>query len=268
MRLGLLHVFKPAKKTVHVNGVGGLQLTVDHKGYLEDFFDVYASEHTKANVVSFSEVEDTYDITYKPRKAFVVHLPERDLVFECRGKLYMADFARDGQVHVTKAYMKAEEVRLKQAYKLIRNTRFPSYQEAVHLVEDGNIAHMPVLSAAYVHRAYELYGIHPEYVQGNMVKKRASQADDNLILDEKRQTLYTDVMHIDGSKFLVTVCKPLQLTLQCKIERETQQVLGMTLQGQLELLCSHGFIPTVVHMDPQSAFRTLTTQFLGVVIDI
>ncbi len=42
----------------------------------------------------------------------------------------------------------------------------------------------------------------------------------------------------------------------------------MALQAQLELLHSRGFIPTVVHMDPQSAFRTLTTQFLGIVIDI
>jgi hypothetical protein len=75
-------------------------------------------------------------------------------------------------------------------------------------------------------------------------------------------------MHIDGSKFLVTVCEPLQLTLQCKIEQETQQVLGMALQGQLELLCSRGFIPTVVHTDPQSAFRMLTSQFPGVVIDV
>ncbi len=49
MRPGLLRAFKPAKKTVYVNGVGGLLLTVDRKGYLD------ASEHTKANVLSFSE---------------------------------------------------------------------------------------------------------------------------------------------------------------------------------------------------------------------
>ncbi len=81
---------------------------------------------------------------------------------------------------------------------------------------------MPVLSAADMRRAYELYGVYPEYVRGKMVKKKASRAvvDDDLVLDEKRQMLYTDVMHIDGSKFLVTVCEPLQLTLQCKIERE------------------------------------------------
>jgi hypothetical protein len=50
-----------------------------------------------------------YDIMYIARKAFVVHLPERDIIFEHRGKLYKADFARDSQVHTTKAYAKAEE---------------------------------------------------------------------------------------------------------------------------------------------------------------
>ena len=42
----------------------------------------------------------------------------------------------------------------------------------------------------------------------------------------------------------------------------------MALQAQLEFLHSCGFKPTVVHMDPQSAFCTLTTQFPGVVSDI
>ena len=49
---------------------------------------------------------------------------------------------------------------------------------------------MPVLSAADMRRAYELYGVYPEYVRGKMVKKKASRAvvDDDLVLDEKRQT--------------------------------------------------------------------------------
>ncbi len=92
-------MLKPAEKKVCIIGVGGLQLTIDRKGYLEDFFDIYASEHMKANVLSFSEVEDTYNITYVPCKAFVIHLPERDITFEHRGKLYIAD------LHVTVRYM-------------------------------------------------------------------------------------------------------------------------------------------------------------------
>jgi hypothetical protein len=60
----------------------------------------------KANVISFLEVEDIYDIMYTPREAFIVNLAERDVTFEHRGNI--ADFACDSEVHVAKAYTKAE----------------------------------------------------------------------------------------------------------------------------------------------------------------
>jgi hypothetical protein len=87
-------------------------------------------------------------------------------------------------------------------------------------------------------------------------------------MDEKKQTLHTDVMHLDGQHFLITVCELLQLVLQCAIERETAAVLGNALQNQLELLRSRGFVPIRVHTDPQSAFKYLMTKFEGVVIDV
>jgi len=106
-------------------------------------------------------------------------------------------------------------------------------------------------------------------VRGKMMKRKVSRAvyTDNLIMDERKQVLYSDVMHLDSHKFLVTVCEPLQLTLQCPVERETATVLGIALQGQLELLRSRGFVPVRVFTDPQSLFRTLTTRFENVVID-
>jgi hypothetical protein len=255
---------------VKVNGVGGLQLTVDHMGYLDEFFRVYASNETKANVLSFAEVEELYDIMYVPREAFIIHLPEQDLDFQRKGKLYVADVTKQKPVYLTQVYTKAEEERAKRAYELVRNSGYPSYQEAIHLVEDGNIAQLPGLTAEDVRRAYDLYGNPPEYGRGKIVKRKASQVvvDNDLIMDQKKQTLYSDVMHIDSVKFLVTVCELLQLTLQCKIERETQGILGPALQGKLELLHSRGFIPTMVYTDPQSAFRSLTTQYPGVVIDV
>jgi hypothetical protein len=45
-------------------------------GHLDGFFEVYASEHTKANVLSFADVEDLYDITYKRGDSFVVHMSD------------------------------------------------------------------------------------------------------------------------------------------------------------------------------------------------
>ncbi len=50
---------------------------------------------------------------------------------------------------------------------------------------------------------------------------------------ELKQKLSTDVMEIDGKKFLVTVSDPLQLTMQTAVENKSKQVLGMGLQGHL-----------------------------------
>jgi hypothetical protein len=187
---------------------------------------VYASKDTHANILSFAEVEDMYPISYVPRESFTVHLPDRDIVFHRRGRHYIADWNSEINYSyaTTGVYTKAEEARARLVFEFLQKSGYPSEEEAIHLIEDGNIVGMPLLTRNDVRRAYEIYGVMPEYVRGKMTKKVASRAaiDGNLVLEEKKQSLYSDVMHLDGNKFLITVCEPLQLTLQCKIERERQ----------------------------------------------
>jgi len=73
MRPELLRAFEKTEQTVRITGVGGMQLCTNETGYLEDFFRVYCSRNTKANVLSFSDVEDVYPITYQPQESFTVH---------------------------------------------------------------------------------------------------------------------------------------------------------------------------------------------------
>jgi hypothetical protein len=56
-------------------------------------------------------------------------------------------------------------------------------------------------------------------------------------------------MHLDSYKYLVSVSEPLQLTLQTPLAHESQMVLGMALQSQLEVYRSHGFQPVRVYVD-------------------
>jgi hypothetical protein len=42
----------------------------------------------------------------------------------------------------------------------------------------------------------------------------------------------------------------------------------MTLQGQLAVLRSKEYIPEIVYTDPQSSFRSMTQDFVGVTIDV
>jgi hypothetical protein len=238
-------------------------------GYLQDFFEVYSSDEARVNILSFTEVEEVYPITYVPQEGFVVHMENRDILFKHRGKMHVADLS-EFTVLATQAYTKGEIARAQQVMELVRTCGYPSYTELGYMLRDGNIANIPNLTTEDIRRAYELYGRAPEFVRGRLTRKKASRAiiEDDLLLAEKRLTLYTDVMHIDNQRFLVTVCDPLQLTLQVCVERESQNVLGPALQGQLDLLRSKGFMPVRVYVDPQSALKMLATKFEGVSIDV
>jgi len=187
--------------------------------------------------------------------------------------MYVADWRHYKHVYATAStaiYTKAEEVRAKIAYDLLRTSGYPSIGEAVHLIQDGNITGMPTITVDDLRRAYDIYGTPPEYVRGKMTKRKVSRAivDQHIIMEEKRQVLSADVMHIDGKIFLLTTCEPLQLTLQCPINNESQNQLGLALQGHLDFLRSRNFIPTIVYTDPAKAFRGLVTFFPGVTIDV
>jgi hypothetical protein len=59
----LLEDVRKSDQKIKVNREGGMQLIIKETGILPEFFDVYASMHTKANVLSFLDIDDKYDIT-------------------------------------------------------------------------------------------------------------------------------------------------------------------------------------------------------------
>jgi hypothetical protein len=133
--------------------LGELQLVVDKKGYLQEFFEVYTSADTKANVLSFLEVEEKYKIIYIPKEAFIVHLEDRDIAFQWRGKIYVVKWDDVGAVYNTvrkmeSLYTKAEAIRAKVAYDLLENAGYLLLKEFIHLVEDGNIHELLGVSRA------------------------------------------------------------------------------------------------------------------------
>jgi hypothetical protein len=83
-----------------------------------------------------------------------------------------------------------------------------------------------------------------------MTRKTVSRAkiQEEIKAENKDQVLYSNVMVIDSQKFLLTVCEPLQLTLQTPGERETVHVLGTALQGQLSTLREREVSPLLSYM--------------------
>jgi len=48
---------------------------------------------------------------------------------------------------------------------------------------------------------------------------------------------------------------------------ESANQLGLALQGQLDVLLSCSFVPTVIYTDPVAGFRKIVDQFPSVIID-
>jgi hypothetical protein len=73
---------------------------------------------------------ELYEISFDPVVGFTVHMPDRDLVFKQRGKLFVADFIEEGVVGATvlstQAFTKAEVERAKRAYEFVENAGYPS----------------------------------------------------------------------------------------------------------------------------------------------
>ena len=115
-----------------------MQLELRETGYLDNFFQVYTSTETQVNVLSFSDVEELYPIMYEPFVGFTIHTPVGDILFEKKGKLHVADFATYGNVLATQVYTKAEMARAHAVQELVRNAGYPSYQEVINLLQDGN----------------------------------------------------------------------------------------------------------------------------------
>jgi histidyl-tRNA synthetase len=142
----LLENVRPAEKEIKIKGVGGIQMKVNQVGDLPGFFQVYASEETRAKVLSFADVEDLYEISYVQKEAFLVHMPTGDLVFNRHEKLYVADLT-DSDVGVVQAtvrenealYTKEEVRRAKEAYAFLKNSGYPSESEAAHLLTEEHL---------------------------------------------------------------------------------------------------------------------------------
>ena len=77
---------------------------------------MYASEETQANILSLSEVEDQYLVTYVPQEKFIIHLPETDIEFNRKAGMYVADWRDIKMAYATSTssvYTKAEEAHAK-----------------------------------------------------------------------------------------------------------------------------------------------------------
>lgn len=276
----LLRNLRPAD--AEVTGITGASIPISECGDLEHFFTCLASADTGVSVLSFAEVEDVHSISYVRRKCFIVHLPDGSkLIFRRRRNMYVADmraWARSNAAanvttasEVERAFTRAEVKRAQEALEFMGNAGEASARDAVNMLNDGGITGASI-TAQDVRNADKIYGQRTQFLRGKMTQKAVNRVPVDPSLkdcDHIDQYLTTDVMHVHGMKYLLTLSEPLGLLVVSTMGAAAPSASAMlsAIQGQVNLLASRGFKARLIHMDPQPGFRSLKGSIAGLEFD-
>ena len=261
-------------------GVSGDKNETSLVGDLEGFFTCQVCDTCTASVLCQYDVEKLYPITYIPTVSYTVHMPEKDVVFYQRNKIYVADFSEwitpNALSFMTKEERESmftkKQVRAAQmAGEFIRNAGFPSETEAIKMVRDGNLKDLPV-EVNDVKSYFEIYGSPIESVKGKTTARKDVNRRDNFDSGLKEQItiqeMTADIMYAGGKKFVISISNPLGLIITAPAKTLGSQTLGVSLQSHLDLLRMFGFDARIIRVDPLKALARLRGKFPGVEVDI
>jgi len=282
----LLYNVRPAQRTFRsMNGVA----STTHIGDLDGFFTCQASKDCPANILSMSDVEDKYPTTYTPGESITVHMDERDVVFVRRDKMWIADFSdwvanqeedriEELQVQLSlltaeqkeEMYTKREVRKALEAGEFLKALGYPTLKEALNIVRDGNVRNVPH-TVEDVRRFFTIYGPQVPGIRGRTTKARLNnmaEEDGGAKMQVTHQELTADVMHVGSQKLLVSVSKPLGITMIQTVPSLSSDTLERALQAHLNTLRSRGFEGRRVYVDPHKSLVALQGSFPGTEIDV
>ena len=130
-------------------------------------------------MLCFADVRDKYPTKYDEVKdQFIVQLPNSQLAFTRKGKLYganMSEWANSGFCfNSTSKSLNCNEKEYQMArlaYDFRANAAFPSYEQAMRLTASGDIRGIP-FTTKDMQRSYEIFGDHPARLKGAMENQK------------------------------------------------------------------------------------------------
>jgi hypothetical protein len=167
-------------------------------------------------------------------------------------------------------YSRKQVRRALEAGEYLRALGYPSLQDAVNIVRDGNVRNVPY-SIEDLRRFFDIYGARIPALRGKTTRRHVKgtmMEDTEAKLQLTKQVMVADVMHVTGEKFLVSVSSPLEILLVKHVASLSVASLGAGVQSHINTLRSRGFEPIRVMIDPHKSLVALQEAFPGVEIDL
>lgn len=270
---------------VSFNGVGGAS-TTNMTGIVPYFGEVSYLPSSIANILSLREVEDKYEVHYVQRVSFTVIINDDvrfvftrkvNGLYTCNMRPLANELARGVQFAMIQTvkdnasmYTKRELESAKAAYKLMEDMGYISAHDLIKLIQSGGLLNCPV-TAHDVARAFKIFGPPVAAIKGKL-KHHASEvvkiegAVREVVVDLE---MHIDIMFVNGDKFLVSVTKPLGLTMVTNIPDRGTVEVRKALNTQLNNYTSRQFKIRTILTDGEGAIAKLTTELnaAGIVVN-
>jgi hypothetical protein len=255
--------------------------------HLDGFFDCQACTTCPANIISMADVEDLYPVTYIQGESIIVHMEDKEVVFQRRDKMYVADFSDwvvDNEDRVQELYnrlslmtmadkehmyTRKEVQKALEAGEFLRALGYPTEKEALNFIHDGNVTSISY-SVDDVKRFYDIYGAQVAGIRGRTTHKHAVctvTGDLGSKMERTLQEVVANVMYVASEKFVVSISSPLELTMVYHVKDLSKEALGKGIQSHISTLRNRGFEPTKFCIDPHKTLTSLKGAFPGIEVD-
>ena len=164
------------------------------------------------NILCYADVAEKHPITATADQ-FVVHLPDHDVKFVLKNKLYIADFNDWNNMNIKQLYFSSvsemaslyyskERKFAWEACQFIQRSLYGSKEEVINLATNGNIRGIN-FTRNDIERAYIIYGKPTASIQGRMTKKSIARVEleQTSNWEARPQTLTMDTMFVGTIPF-------------------------------------------------------------------
>ena len=268
--------------TIYTNG--GKSVT-NLKGDLEGVGTVWFDPEGMANVLSLAWMKRRYRVTYDSwdteSEGFVVHKPEKQVLFkETPSGLFVHD-VRNRQVVMVNTVAENEEgytqrqvLKAKLARKVYAMVGRPSVRDFINMVKLGAIKNCPVTADDIV-AAEKIFGPDIGALKGKTTRETSPQVQTDIVAVPKKIlalhkniTLAADLMFINKLPFFISISRKLQFTTSESTPNKTAETLFKSVKKIKDIYNERGFNLKVALMDPEFECLTEKLRQIGVRLNI
>ena len=280
----LLTNIRKSNITLHVFGaVGKGYLKTNTVGDLKGFGPIHYHPNVNANILCFSKVRKTCYIEYdNDRNIFVVTTPDqsrfnfvdRDCLYTCIIGVDDQHDETSAQVNVTtvddneKRFPKHLVKRAREARRLSAALGHESDGTLWKILHNGAYTDMNI-TPDDIRRAREIYGPSIPVLKGTATHKKPAYTKIPYQIEynaTRNQTLHIDIMFVETEPFLLSVSKPLSLTICRELAAKKTRFVREALINAIDIYKMHDYKIVKVSFDNEAVLHAATSNIEGITL--